>query len=119
MSEIPSQDRLADLSAALGNPDQPVLPVPKLEDLKAWLDETRLHLWGQLQAAHADEPEFEERFRIRRLIESCQRLSADVRVGRLDPHRPELIDLRAAIAELGAVIAAGQALPPRGAGPVG
>ena len=112
MTDNPLQEKLSDLETALQGSAQGGLPLPKMEDLKAWLDDTRFQVWGQLKAAQEPEqPEFEDRFRVRRATELCQRLAADVREGRTDAQRPELAELQAAAAELEQAIAAGRSGP--------
>jgi hypothetical protein len=101
----PLHAKLSDLETALHGSPQSSLSLPKMEDLKSWLDDTRLQLWGKLQAA-TEENEFPDRFRIRRAVELCQRLSADVSSGQLDRSRPELVELGTAAAELARSITA-------------
>jgi hypothetical protein len=111
MTEGPLQERLADLETALQDSPQGSLSLPKMEDLKAWLDDTRFKVWDQLQAAQKpEEPVFEDRFRVRRATELCQRLEADVREGRVDAGRPELSELQAAAAQLQQTIEARRAV---------
>jgi hypothetical protein len=76
-------------------------PVEDLEDFKSALDDMRLRLWGLLGSAGADYRGFQERFRIRRAIEMCRSLSADLRSGSVSGRHPELASLREASAELG------------------
>jgi len=95
MSEGPLEEKLTDLATVLQPAPQRELSLPKMEDLKAWLDDTRFQLWGQLQAAQApaDQPEFEDKFRVRRAAELCLRVAADVETGQIDRGRPELAAL--------------------------
>lgn len=106
MTDDPLQEKLSDLQTVLRSSAQPNLPLPKMEDLKAWLDDTRFQLWGRLQAAQtSDQPEFEDRFRVRRAAELCRRLAEDIGAGRIDRRRPELVELQAAASELDRAIA--------------
>jgi hypothetical protein len=95
------QDKLTDLQVALGDSPPGQLPLPKLEDLKAWLDDSRLQVWGRLQATQTeDQPPLEDRFRVRRATELCQRLAADIGAGRIAMGRLELTELEAVATEL-------------------
>jgi hypothetical protein len=102
MSEGPLEEKLTDLATVLQPTPQRELSLPKMEDLKAWLDDTRFQLWGQLQAAQApaDQPEFEDRFRVRRAAELCRRLVADLESGQIDRGRSELDELALAAGAL-------------------
>jgi hypothetical protein len=105
MTEDPIQQRLADLETALGREPASSLPLPKLEDLKAWLDDTRNDVWDRLKAAQApEEANVGERFRLRRATEMCQRLAADLRDGRLLAEGLDLSELSASVSELGAAL---------------
>ena len=69
-------------------------PVGDLSDVKRSFDDLRLRLWGLMQASHAEDPQaFLERFRLRRALELCGRIAADLRIGALDPRHKELSDL--------------------------
>ncbi len=110
MADEPLRERLSDLETALQGPARGDLPLPKMEDLKAWLDDARFQVWGQLQAAQTpDQPEFEDRFRVRRATELCRRLAEDVLARRIDPQRPELAELQAAAGELDRAVASARA----------
>jgi hypothetical protein len=77
-------------------------PVEGLEDFKGALDDMRLRLWGLLGAAGGEDSRgFQERFRIRRAIEMCRSLAADLRSGTVSGRHQELASLKEASAELG------------------
>lgn len=79
--------------------------VQELEAVKRGLDDARLGLWARLQGAHeGDVPGFEERFRVRRALELCTRLTADLRIGVMNPGHSEFADLWIATVELGQAI---------------
>src|SRR5688572_32953790 len=92
-------DQLAALNAAIqtipvstenGDPT-----VHDLEAVKRGLDDARLGLWARLQGAHADDvTAFEERFRVRRALELCRRLTNDLSLGMMQPGPAALADLR-------------------------
>lgn len=104
-------DQLAALSATIqtipisnedGDPT-----VQELEAVKRGLDDARLGLWARLQGAHeADVQAFEERFRVRRALELCTRLTADLRIGIMNPEHSEFADLWIATVELSQAIQA-------------
>ena len=84
MSEASIPDRVAALQAVLQPPTGPSVArkasLPELEELKRWLDNSRLEVWGKLRAAQEPAvPDFEHKFRIRRAVELCDGLSADIR----------------------------------------
>ncbi len=84
--------------------------VEELEAVKRGLDDARLGLWARLQGAHAaDVSAFEERFRVRRALELCTRLTADLRVGVMNPEHPEFADLWIATVDLSQAIQAARA----------
>lgn len=117
MTEVPFEVRVSALEAAIRPTDDPAATVatslPELENLKGWLDDVRLNLWGKLQAAHQSSPPgFEERFRVQRAIDLCLRLVADIRAGRCTPQIGEYSLLAVAIADLSAAIQAARAKPP-------
>lgn len=88
--------------------DQPSME--KLEAVKRGLDDARLGLWAKLQGAHAaDIRSFEERFRIRRALELCSRITTDLRIGIMNPAHPEFADLWIATVELSQAIQAARA----------
>jgi len=112
-------DRLAALTAAIQT--IPISSengaVEELEAVKRGLDDARLGLWAKLQGAHADDvPSFEERFRVRRALELCTRLTADLRIGVMNPEHPEFADLWIATVELSQAIQAARAQVNRGDG---
>ena len=81
--------------------------VEELEAVKRGLDDARLGLWARLQGAHADDVQaFEERFRVRRSLELCTRLTTDLRIGIMNPDHPEFADLWIATVELSQAIQA-------------
>ena len=76
-------------------------PVEGLEDFKGALDDMRLRLWGLLGSAGGEDSRgFQERFRIRRAIEMCRSLGADLRSGSVSGRHPELGSLKEASQEL-------------------
>jgi hypothetical protein len=84
--------------------------VEELEEVKRGLDDARLGLWARLQGAHADDVvAFEERFRVRRALELCSRLTTDLRIGVMNPTHPEFADLWIASVELSQAIQAARA----------
>lgn len=82
-----------------------------LEEVKRGLDDARLGLWARLQGAQAaeDVTAFEERFRVRRALELCNRLTTDLRIGVMNPDHPEFADLWIATVELSQAIQAARA----------
>ena len=77
------------------------LAVGSVEETKRTLDDIRLRLWGLLKAAGDEDPQaFQERFRIRRAAELCDRLAADLRLGTMSPLHAEWSDLWIAAIEL-------------------
>jgi hypothetical protein len=113
MSDVPFQERVTALEAAIrpegGQGGAPPATLPELANLKGWLDDVRLNLWGKLQAAQQPESaDFEERFRVQRAIDICQRLTTDLQAGRTNPHHGEFSLLVVAVAELTAAIQAGR-----------
>ena len=109
MPEIPFQDRVTTLQAVLQpsagttTPEKPTLP--ELEELKRWLDDSRLEVWGKLRAAHQPTvPEFEARFRIRRAVDLCNVLTAEFRAGPLNAQLAEAAILGVAALELSQAI---------------
>lgn len=83
--------------------DRPAME--KLEAVKRGLDDARLGLWARLQGAHANDiTAFEERFRIRRALELCSRITTDLRIGIMNPGHPEFADLWIATVELSQAI---------------
>ena len=102
------QARVAALTAVLRVPDGAPAParpwIPDLVEMKRWLDDTRLNLWGKLRAAHEPELEFESRFRLRRAVELCRGLIEDLRADRLNLQLEEVPVLAAAAQELNQVI---------------
>ena len=85
-------------------------PMDDLEAVKRGLDDARLGLWAKLQGAHANDiTAFEERFRIRRALELCSRITTDLRIGIMNPAHPEFADLWIATVELSQAIQAARA----------
>ena len=70
-----------------------------IEDLKGTVDDARLRLWALLKAS-ADDPEFEERFRIRRMAELCTRLAAGLDAELVGPRHKGFKELVLANAKL-------------------
>jgi len=91
--------------------------VQDLEAVKRGLDDARLGLWARLQGVHADDVQaFEERFRVRRALELCARLTTDLRIGVMNPEHPEFADLWIAAVELSQAIQAARAQADSGGG---
>ena len=113
MAETNVMEQLAALNAAIQT--IPVSTeigdsVQDLEAVKRGLDDARLGLWARLQGAHAaDVTGFEERFRVRRALELCTRLTTDLRIGIMNPGHPEFADLWIATVELSQAIQAARA----------
>jgi len=114
-------DQLAALNATIQtipiSADNGDHSVQELEAVKRGLDDARLGLWARLQGAHVDDVSaFEERFRVRRALELCTRLTADLRIGIMNPEHSEFADLWIATVELSQAIqtARGQADPGEG-----
>ncbi len=109
MSDIKVMERLAAFNTAVQ-----AMPIPvggeteaifKLQEVKRALDDVRLGLWARLQGAHSrDARSFEERFRVRRAMELCLRLTGDLRSGLMNPGHQEYDDLWIAAVELGQAI---------------
>jgi hypothetical protein len=96
ISTLNSTLRAIEVRLALGR-----APAEGLEDFKGSLDDMRLRLWGLLGAAGGEDSRgFQERFRIRRAVEMCRSLAADLRSGAVSGRHPELASLREASAEL-------------------
>lgn len=115
MADESLQDRVTALHTALHGPAAAAGNLPQLEDLKRWLDDTRLRLWGKMQAAHAPSvAEFEERFRVKRATELCTRLTADLKSHLMHPDLPEYSDLWIAVTELAQAVQASRARPAGG-----
>lgn len=109
MADLNVLDQLAALNATIQtipiNPAAGERTVQKLELVKRGLDDARLGLWARLQGAHSqDVVSFEERFRVRRALELCTRLTADLRLGVMNPSHNEFADLWIAAMELGQAI---------------
>lgn len=86
--------------------------VQNMEEVKRGLDDARLGLWARLQGAHSDNVvAFEERFRVRRTLELCTRLTTDLRLGVMNPEHQEFADLWIAAVELGQTIQSARARP--------
>ena len=105
MTEPNVMAQLAALNAAIQTlPIQPKTDrksVERLEEVKQGLDDARLGFWARLQGAHSDDVRtFEERFRARRAVELCSRITADLRLGVMDASHPEFADLWIAAMDL-------------------
>ncbi len=109
MSDSKVMDQLAAFNSAVQ-----AIPIPtggeaeavlQLQEVKRALDDVRLGLWARLKGAHSkDAREFEERFRVRRAMELCLRLTSDLRSGLMNPGHQEYDDLWIAAVELGQAI---------------
>jgi hypothetical protein len=97
------------------------LPVPErrdaagfedLEALKHGLDNARLALWARLQGVDSDDaPAFVRSFRVKRAVEICSRLTADLRLGLLDSRHGEYTALLTAVLDLANAIHTGRVRP--------
>jgi hypothetical protein len=111
MADARVMDQLAALNATIQtipiSADEGNSSVRELEAVKRGLDDARLGLWARLQGANADDVQsFEERFRVRRSLELCTRLTTDLRIGVMNPAHPEFADLWIATVELSQAIQA-------------
>jgi hypothetical protein len=95
MANLNSVLRVIEVRLALSRP-----PVDGIEEFRIVLDDMRLRLWGLLSASGSDVQEFQERFRIRRAIELCRGLSADLKAGSVSGRQPGLGPLTDAVLEL-------------------
>jgi hypothetical protein len=95
MAALSSLLRVIEVRLALSRP-----PVEGIEEFRIVLDDMRLRLWGLLGSAGGEVQEFQERFRIRRAIELCRGLSADLKAGSVSGRQPGLGPLTEAALEL-------------------
>jgi hypothetical protein len=98
MDQLTLTDLLAALQAAIrgleARSGTDAVSVKELERVKVTLDDIRLSLWMHLQRLHVDDVAgFEQKFRVRRAVELCSRLKADLDTHLLDAARPEFADL--------------------------
>jgi len=96
MATLKSTLRAIEVRLALGR-----APAEGFEEFKGTLDDMRNRLWGILSTRGDDYRTFQERFRIRRAIELCRGLGADLRSGSVSGRHSELPDLRESTLELG------------------
>jgi len=76
-----------------------------LEAIKHGLDDARLGLWARMQGVQtSDARAFAERFRVRRAVELCTRLTTDLRLELLDAGHAEFADLWIAVTDLAQAI---------------
>jgi len=113
MSDSAMLEQLAVLNATIESiPVTPGVDDARLEELEAvkrGLDDARLGLWARLQGVHATDAQvFSERFRIRRCLEICTRLTTDLKLGLMPADHPEFSDLWIAVTDLGNAIQAGR-----------
>ena len=81
-------------------------PPEGLEDFKSTVDNVRTSVWAILSAARSrDYPNFSERFRIRRAIETCRAVIAELDAAERPMPHSELAELQVAAHELAARIA--------------
>lgn len=113
MAESGLLNQLAALNAAIDG--IPIVPgveddrYHELEEVKRGLDDARLGLWARLQGVRADDAKvFSERFRVRRCLEMCTRLTTDLRLGLMPPEHPEFADLWIEVTELAKAIQEGR-----------
>jgi hypothetical protein len=95
MATLNSTLRAIEVRLALGR-----VPAAGFEDFKDTLDSMRHRLWGWLSAAAQDDPQVQERFRIRRATELCRGLGSDLRSGAISGHTPELSGLQQSTLDL-------------------
>lgn len=105
MSDPAMMDQLAKLNLEVQSIEarfgQGHVSVATLEAIKCALDEVRLRLWGLLKSNSGEAPEaFQQRFRLRRTTELCERLTTDLRAGTLPRDHSDLPDMHRAAAEL-------------------
>ncbi len=108
MSDPAMMDQLAKLNLEVQGIEarfgQGQVSVATLEAIKCALDEVRLRLWGLLKANSGEAPEaFQQRFRLRRTVELCARLTSDLEAGVLPKDHAELPDMHKAAADLARV----------------
>jgi hypothetical protein len=96
IATLKSTLRAIEVRLALGRP-----PAEGFEEFKSAVDDMRHRLWGLLSTTGNDYKTFQERFRIRRAIELCRGLGADLRSGSVSGRHPELPHLRESTVELG------------------
>jgi hypothetical protein len=95
MAALNSMLRVIEVRLALSRP-----PVEGIEEFRIVLDDMRLRLWGLLSGPGGDMQHSQERFRIRRAIELCRGLSADLKAGAVSGRQPGLGALTDAASEL-------------------
>ena len=105
MSDPAMLDQLAKLNLEVQGIEarfgQGHVSVATLEAIKCALDEVRLRLWGLLKSNSGEAPEaFQQRFRLRRTTELCERLATDIQAGALPRDHSDLPDMHRAAAEL-------------------
>jgi hypothetical protein len=95
VSEMRDLVRSVEVQVARGD-----LPPDGVENHKIALDDIRLRLWAVLAAAGGITPEQRQaslqRFRLRRAIDICSGVAADLAGGRISRDHPELSTLREA-----------------------
>lgn len=109
MSDASIGEHLARLNLALQSLESrttpSTMPLDELGEVKRALDDLRLRVWALLKAPHDRDPaSFEQRFRVRRASELCQRLTGDLRTGLINPEHPEFANLWIAAVDLGQAI---------------
>jgi hypothetical protein len=95
MATLNSTLRAIEVRLALGR-----APTEGFEEFKSTLDDMRNRLWGLLSTTGDDYRTFQERFRLRRAIELCRGLGADLRSGSVSGRHSELPQLRDSTVEL-------------------
>ncbi len=73
------------------------IPREVLEDFKSTVDFTRITLWGILTAADPDVRSVLTRFRVKHIVEMCQKVTLDASGGDIPSDSPALLTLRAAL----------------------
>ncbi len=73
------------------------IPQDVLEDFKSTVDFTRITLWGILTAADPDIRSVLTRFRVKHIVEMCQKVTLDASGGDIPPDSPALLTLRATL----------------------
>ena len=73
------------------------IPRDVLEDFKSTVDLTRITLWGILTAADPDLRSVLTRFRVKHIVEMCQKVTLDASGGDIPTDSPALLTLRGAL----------------------
>jgi hypothetical protein len=89
--------QLAGLRAAVQSIDERLasgnVPPGDISNLKADVDDLRLHIWASMSAAGSDDAHVRERFRLRRAADICRSVAGLLERGGLPADLPELAAL--------------------------